>query len=89
MQTPRLPVAVLPLAFSSNTPLPKRTLVLPSVPPIHTMSPPDQTSPKTGQLSNFKKKVTTQFSEKPKNPKYERSTPGSSLRDIERKGYKD
>ena len=31
------------------------------VPPIHTMSPPDQTSPKTGKLSNFKKKVTTRF----------------------------
>ena len=89
MQTPRLPVAVLPLAFSSNTPLPKRTPVLPSVPPIPTMSPPDQISPKTGKLSNFKKKVTRRFSEKPKNPKYERSTPGSSLRDIERKGYKD
>ena len=89
MQTPRLPVAVLPLAFSSNTPLPKRTPVLPSVPPIHTVPPPDQISPKTGKLSNFKKKVTTRFSEKPKNPKNERSTPGSSLRDIERKGYKD
>ena len=40
MQTPRLPVAVLLLASSSNTPLPKRTRVLPSIFPIHTMSPP-------------------------------------------------
>ena len=90
-RTNPLPQTALPLAFSSNTPtqLPKRTPVLPSVHPIHTMSPPDETSPKTGKLSNFKKKVTTRFSEKPKIPKYERSTPGSSLRDIERKGYKD
>ena len=89
MQTPRLPVAVLPLAFSSNTPLPKRTPGLPPVPPIHTMSFPDQIYPKTGKLSKFKKKVTTRFSEKPENRKYERSTAGSSLRDIERKGYQD
>ena len=68
-------------SLSLPTLLPKRTPVLPSV-------PPDQISPKTGKLPNFKKNVTTRFSEKPKNPKYERSTPGSSLRDIERKAIK-
>ena len=73
---PPLQTPILPV-----TPMPIRvSTFLRTTPQLHEAQQSTSSSPKKNKVSDFTSKVKA---------KYKRSDPDSSLRDIERKGYKD